>query len=59
MNIANIVSEAERLATAGEDDGLGFGGNNAAGLNLIDAIYGYVGKHRAGGEVVRKGREGI
>ena len=40
------VIEAESLAAAGEDDQLGFGGHNAAGRNVIDAIYTYKGKER-------------
>ena len=40
------VIEAERLAAAGDDDDLGFGGHNATGRNVIDAIYTYVGKER-------------
>ena len=40
------VIEAESLAAAGEDDQLGFGGHNAAGRNVIDAIYTIVGIER-------------
>ena len=40
------VIEAERLAAAGEEDELGFGGHNTADRNVIDAIYTFVGIER-------------
>ena len=40
------VTEAERLAAAGEEDDLGFGAHNSADRIVIDSIYNFVGKER-------------